>query len=77
MSELGDYITMLRNWTNHNVVNPITGRNPITQETLEFSPKVHVLVGTLVPVVSINTSLGGGHEKSPTHAEARPLLQAI
>jgi hypothetical protein len=37
------------------VDNPITERNPITQETQYFSPKVHVLAGTLVPVVSTNT----------------------
>jgi hypothetical protein len=36
-------------------VKPITERIPITQETQEFSPKVHVLVGTLVPIVSTNT----------------------
>jgi hypothetical protein len=41
-------------------VNPITGRNPITQETQDFSPKVHVLAGTLVPVVSTNTWWFGG-----------------
>ena len=35
--------------------NPITERNPITQETHEFSPEVHMLAGTLVPVVSTNT----------------------
>ena len=35
--------------------NPITGRNPITQETQDFSPEVHVLAGTLVPIVSTNT----------------------
>jgi hypothetical protein len=33
-------------------VNPITGRISITQETQDFSFKVYVLTGTLVPVVS-------------------------
>jgi hypothetical protein len=37
------------------VDNLITERNPITQETQDFSPKVHVLAGTLVPIVSTNT----------------------
>jgi hypothetical protein len=37
------------------VDNPIIGRNPITQETHDFSPEVHVLTGALVPVVSTNT----------------------
>ena len=30
------------------------------QETTNFSPKVHVLAGTLVPVVSTNTWWFGG-----------------
>ena len=37
------------------VDNPITRRNLITQETQDFSPEVHMLAGTLVPVVSTNT----------------------
>jgi hypothetical protein len=36
------------------VDNPITGRNPITQETQDFSFEIHVLAGTLVPIVSTN-----------------------
>jgi hypothetical protein len=43
-------------------VKPITGRQSITisRETPIFSPEVHVLVGTLVPVVSTNTTWFGG-----------------
>jgi hypothetical protein len=39
-------------------VKPITRRKSITisRETPRFSPKVHVLAGTLVPVVSTNTT---------------------
>jgi hypothetical protein len=39
-------------------VKPITGRQLITisRETPRFSSEVHVLTGTLVPVVSINTT---------------------
>jgi hypothetical protein len=37
------------------VDNLIIGRNQITQETHDFSPKVHVLAGVLVPVVLTNT----------------------
>jgi hypothetical protein len=37
-------------------VNPITGRIPITQETQDFSPDVHVFTGTQVPIGS--TTLG-------------------
>jgi hypothetical protein len=38
-------------------VKPIIGRQSITisRETPRFSPEVHVLAGTLVPVVSTNT----------------------
>jgi hypothetical protein len=42
-------------------VNPITGRIPITQESQDFSPEVHVFAGTLVPIVS--TTLGGSAAK--------------
>jgi hypothetical protein len=42
------------------VDNPITGRNPITQETHDFSLEVHVLADTLVPIVSTNTWWFGG-----------------
>ena len=42
------------------VDNPITGRNPITQETQDFSPEVHMLAGTLVSIVSTNTWWFGG-----------------
>jgi hypothetical protein len=43
-------------------VKPITGRQSITisRETPRFSPEVHVLAGTLVPVVSTNTTWFGG-----------------
>jgi hypothetical protein len=43
-------------------VKPITGRQSITisRETPRFSPEVHVLSGTLVPVVSTNTTWFGG-----------------
>ena len=41
------------------VDNPITGRNPITQGIQDFSPRVHVLDGTLVPIVSTNTGWFG------------------
>jgi hypothetical protein len=43
-------------------VNPITGSQSITisRETPRFSPKIHVLAGTLVPVVSTNTMWFGG-----------------
>jgi hypothetical protein len=39
-------------------MKPITGRQPITisRETPIFSPEVHVLAGTLVPVVLTNTT---------------------
>jgi hypothetical protein len=40
--------------------NNQTGRNPITRKTHDFSPKVYVLAGTLVPIVSINTWWFGG-----------------
>ena len=40
--------------------NPITERIPITQETQEFSPEVHMLAGMLVPIVSTNTWWFGG-----------------
>jgi hypothetical protein len=43
------------------VDNPITERNPITQETQDFSPEVHVLAGALILVVS--TKLGGSAAK--------------
>jgi hypothetical protein len=36
------------------VDNPITGRNTITQEIHDFSSEVHMLAGTLVPIVSTN-----------------------
>jgi hypothetical protein len=42
------------------VDNPITGRNPITQETQDFSSEVLVLADTLVLVVSTNTWWFGG-----------------
>jgi hypothetical protein len=43
-------------------VKPITRRQLITisRETPRFSPEVHVLAGTLVPVVSTNTTWFGG-----------------
>jgi hypothetical protein len=46
---------------NNTNVKPITGRQSITisRETPRFSPKVHVLAGTLVPVVSTNTTWFG------------------
>jgi hypothetical protein len=50
--EGGDlYTTATRN-------EPITGRNPMNQSQWRhnFSPEVHVLAGTLVPVVSTYTS---------------------
>jgi hypothetical protein len=44
------------------VDNPITRRNPITQEAQNFSSEVHVLAGTLVPIVSTNTWWFDGQE---------------
>jgi hypothetical protein len=41
-------------------VNPIIGRIPITQETQDFSPEVHMLAGMLVSVVLTNTWWFGG-----------------
>jgi hypothetical protein len=43
-------------------VKPITGRQSITilRETPRFSLEVHVLAGTLVSVVSTNTTWFGG-----------------
>jgi hypothetical protein len=43
-------------------VKPIIGRQSITisRETPRFSPEVHVLAGTLVPIMSTNTTWFGG-----------------
>ena len=35
-------------------------KNSKGQETINFSPEVHVLADTLVPIVSTNTSWFGG-----------------
>ena len=41
-------------------IKSITERIPKGQETTNFSPEVHVLAGTLVPIVSTNTWWFGG-----------------
>jgi hypothetical protein len=43
-------------------VKPITRRQSITisRETPRFSPEIHVLAGTIVPVVSTNTTWFNG-----------------
>ena len=49
-----------RGWTNHKMkIMPITGRMQIARDN-RFSPEVHVLANTLVPVVSTNTWWFGG-----------------